>query len=103
MRHLQITTFIIRLIGLALIVHLLREHFDVGLYGDDRMDPRFANEPSFRFVGIYLLHASHTFWIIVATLELCGSLLLCLFPQRFARLLWSGIALGGVDHSKPQP
>lgn len=91
MRHLQITSFVIRLIGLALVVHLLRENFDVGLYGD----PAFyasATEPSFRFVGIYLLHASRGFYFAAFTVKMLGSLWLFISPHHFARILWAGIA-----------
>jgi len=100
MRHIQITAFIVRLIGLALIVHLLREHFDVGLYADAPVSDSLATEPSFRFAGIYLLHATHGFWVVAISIELLGSLLLFAAPHPFARLLWSGICINGVNQPK---
>lgn len=93
MRHVQITALLIRLIGLALIVHLLRKHFDVGFYSDEPAFPNLSREPSFRFVGVYLLHASHGFHVAAFCLGLLGALLLVVLPRRFARLLWAGITL----------
>ena len=95
MRHIQITAFIVRLLGLVLAICLFRRSFDTGFYADEPAFPNFSREPSFRFVGIYLLQASHGFYVVRFCVELLGSLLLLASPRMFARLLWTGIRING--------
>src|SRR5438067_4005226 len=97
MRHISITAFLIRILGLALIVILLRDAFDVGIFGDALAEPSLGSEPSFRFEGIYLLHATRGFYVTAFYAKLLGSLILFVFPRFFARILWLGI-LSNPNH-----
>ena len=94
MRHIEITSFAVRLVGLMLVIHLLRNGFDVGVYSDQPFVGDLSSEPSFRFEGIYLLHASHGFYLATFFLKLLGALVFFAFPNQFARMLWAGIGPG---------